>query len=124
MDSGEGPSLLPVPESAPVGECRSCDAAQHEASRTTGRVTESDDDVVVLRALDGDGLVVVPRLHVKGLEELSLSCRAGVLAAVQRAANAVREKNPWSAVRIVIVTDLPTSDGHMSLLVQPGGPDS
>lgn len=66
--------------------------------------------------------MVVPRLHVRVLEELSLSCRAGVLAAVQRAANAVRVENPWSGVRVVIVADPPTSEGHMAIHVQPGGP--
>ena len=122
MDLGDSLTLLPVQGRALAGQCVSCGAARHEASRPTGRVTECDDDVVVSRAPGRAGFVVVPRLHVRVLEELSLSCRAGVLAAVQRAANAVRVENPWSGVRVVIVADPPTSEGHMAIHVQPGGP--
>ena len=59
-----------------------------------------DEDVIVISGPEFEGLVVVPRPHVRGLEEFSISCRANILAAVQRATRSVREQNPWSAPRL------------------------
>jgi hypothetical protein len=119
MDSGDGFTLLPAGRS-PAGRCGSCGAATRpEASRPARGVAEYDDDVVVFRAAGRDGFVVVPRLHVKGIEELSVSTRGGVLAAVRRATNAVRDENSCSEPRIVAVTDSPGSEGHLIIHVQP-----
>jgi diadenosine tetraphosphate (Ap4A) HIT family hydrolase len=120
MDSGDGFTLLPVQGHPPAEQCVSCGAATRpEASRLARGVAEYDDDVVVFHASDRDGFVVVPRLHVKGIEELPVGSRAGVLAAVRRATNAARAENPWSAPRIVTVTDSPGSEGHLIMHVQP-----
>lgn len=125
MDHGESLSLLPVQGGTRRRQCVSCATAQRPARRHKGRVADHvDDDVVVISEPESKGFVVVPRLHVNGLEELSISRRASLLAAVQRAARAVREENPWSATRIIVVTDLPASEGHMCIHVLPGDADS
>ena len=125
MDHGESLSLLPVPGGTRRGQCWSCATAQRTADRRTGRVADQvDDDVVVMSEPEFKGFIVVPRVHVTGLEELSISGRASILAAVQRAARAVREENPWSAPRIVVLTDLPASEGHMCIHVLPGEGDN
>lgn len=121
MDHGERLSLLPVQSSSSRERCRSCGMAQPAAGRVD---VDVDDDVVVMKGPDFKGFVVVPRLHVKGLEELSISCRANVLAAVQRAARAVREENPRSTAQIVVVTDLVRSEGHMCIRVLPSVADN
>lgn len=121
MDYGDSITLLPVRGRLPGGQCGSCGATRIDAGRSPGSGADYfDDDVVVIRAPDRNGFVVVPRPHVEGLEDLSISCRASVLAAVQRAAGSVREENPWSTVRIEVLTDRSTSEGHMSILVMPG----
>jgi len=125
MEHGESLWLLPVEGGTRRGQCGSCATAQRAADRRTGRLADHvDDDVVVISGAEFKGFVVVPRLHVNGLEELSISCRANILAAVQRAARAVREENPWSTARIVVLTDLPASEGHMCIHVLPGDADS
>jgi hypothetical protein len=125
MDRGDSLRLLPVQVGTPRGQCASCATAQRAADRRTGRLADHvDDDVVVMSGTEFEGFVVVPRLHVNGLEELPLSCRANILAAVQRAARAVREENPWSTARIVVLTDLPASEGHMCIHVLPGDADN
>ena len=59
-----------------------------------GRVADYvDDDVVVISGPEFKGFVVVPRLHVTGWRS-SRSVPCNVLAAVQRAARAVREEIP------------------------------
>ena len=55
-----------------------------------------DEDVVVISGPELDGLVVVPRQHIGGLEELSDLPRAHVLAALRRATQSVRDRNPGS----------------------------
>jgi hypothetical protein len=124
VDHGDGITLLPVGGRVPSGQCGSCGAGRTDADRSVECAADYfDDDVVVIRAPERNGFVVVPRLHVEGLEDLSISCRASVLAAVRRAAGSVRGENPWSAVRIEVLTDLSTSEGHMSIQVLPGDPD-
>jgi diadenosine tetraphosphate (Ap4A) HIT family hydrolase len=121
VDHGDGITLLPVRGALPSGQCGSCWAERIDADRPSECETSHvDDDVVVIRAPESNGFVVVPRPHVESLEDLPLRCRASVLAAVQRALRSVREENPWSAVRIEVRTDLPTSEGHLSIVVLPG----
>lgn len=120
MDDGESLWLLPVQSSSSGGQCRACEVAQRAAGRMADDV---NDDVVVMNGPEYKGFVVVPCLHVKGLEELSISCRATTLAAVQRAARAVKEENSCSTAQIVVLTDLPASEGHMCIRVLPGGAD-
>jgi len=78
-----------------------------------------DEDVVVFSGPELDGLVVVPRQHVGGLEELPDLRRARVLAALRRATRSVRERNPGSVTRVVVMTDPPASEGHVSFHVLP-----
>jgi hypothetical protein len=128
VDHGDGITLLLAREALPRGQCGSCWAERIDFDRSAecgaSHVDEDDDeDVVVIRAPERNGFVVLPRLHVKWLEDLPIRCRASVLAAVQRAACSVRGENPWSAVHIEIRTDLPASEGHMSIVVLPGSAD-
>ncbi|MFZ0249229.1 MAG: hypothetical protein WAL61_04735 [Acidimicrobiales bacterium] len=98
--------------------------AQQAADRLSARPPDYvDDDVVVISGPEFKGLVVLPRLHIVNLEALSTSCRANVLAALQRAARVVREENPWSEARIFVLTDLPGSEGHLCIRVLPGDVD-
>jgi hypothetical protein len=125
MDRGDGPSLLPVEGGTPREQCSLCATARRAAELRTGRGAEYvDDDVVVISGAELEGLVVVPRLHVGGLEELSITSRANVLAAVQRAAVSVKEKSPWSTASVLALTDLPASQGHVCIQVLPGGADN
>jgi hypothetical protein len=125
MARGNDLSLIPVEGGTRRGHCSSCATARRAAGQPAGRVAEYvDDDVVVISGPELEGLVVLPRHHVTGLEELSITCRANVLAAVQRAARAVREENPWAAASIVARTDVPASQGHMCIHVLPTRGDS
>ena len=125
MDRGDGLSPLPVERGTPREQCSLCATARRAAELRTGYGTECvDEDVVVISGAELEGLVILPRLHVGGLEELSITSRANVLAAVQRAARSVKEKSPWSAASVLALTDLPTSQGHMCIQVLPGGADN
>jgi hypothetical protein len=126
MARGDGVSLLPS-EGGGIrrGQCSSCVTARRAAEQRTGRGADYvDDDVVVLSGPGLEGFVVLPRLHVNGLEELTITSRANVLAAVQRAARSVTEKNPGSVASVVAMTDLPASQGHVSIHVLPGRADN
>ena len=88
----------------------------------TDYVTEDvDENVVVVSGPEFDGLAVIPRLHVSGLAELSVVNRAHVLAALQRAARSVRERNPGQSTKVVVMTDPPASEGHACYQVLPCG---
>jgi hypothetical protein len=115
----------PVPNrEALAGECRSCALAQELAARgARGEppyvAEDIDDDVLVISETDLDGLVVLPREHVGGLEELSVPRRAHVLAALRRATQSVRNQHPGSAGQVVVMTGPPASDGHVCFQVVP-----
>ena len=126
VDQGQDRSRLPHPDSTLSGECHSCAIAQWAAGASTRKVAayvaeDIDEDVVVISAPELDGLVVVPRQHVCGLEELSILGRAHVLAALRRATQSVRKRNPGSATTVVVMTDPPASEGHVCFHVRSSG---
>lgn len=113
MDHGYGLSLLPVQGSTREGYCESCTMVRTSADG-------DDDDVVLVSRPELPGVLVVSPWHVRTLEELSISHRANLLAAVQRATRSVTEKGPGPAPRIVALTDLTASEGHLCVHVMPG----
>jgi len=120
MDIRYGFSRLLVRGSSLKERCGSCATAQRAADPRSRRPTEHlDEDDFVISGDEVDGLVVVPRPHVSGLEELTITHRAGVLAALRRATRSVGKQNLWSAPTIVVRTDLPGSEGHVSFQVLP-----
>jgi hypothetical protein len=101
----------------PIGECTSC-AIVRSAAQSTGSlvayVAEAvDEDAVVISRPGLDGLVVLPCQHISGLEELSVPHRARVLAALRRATQSIRDRNPGWTSRVVVMTDPPASRGHV-----------
>jgi hypothetical protein len=124
MEIGYGFSRLLVRGASPKGRCGSCATAQRAADPRSRRPTEHiDEDVFVISGSELDSLVVVPRPHIGGLEELSITHRASVLAALRRATRSVRKRNLWSTPTIVVRTDLPASEGHVCFQVLPWAPD-
>jgi hypothetical protein len=109
---------------ATSGHCDTCALAQRIADHKT-RDTDSyqpeavDEDVVVLSSTGLVGLVVIPRHHVNGLEELPLPRRARVLAALRRVRVAIEEEYPGSAPSVVVTTDPPASKDHVCFQVVP-----
>lgn len=100
------------------GECRSCAIARSAGVQGTGSlvgyVAEAvDEEAVVISRPGLDGLVVLPRQHIGGLEELPVRRRASVLAALRRATEWVRDRNPGWTSRVVVMTDPPASRGHV-----------
>jgi hypothetical protein len=99
-------------------KCRSCAIARSACTQATGSlvgyVAEAvDDEAVVISRPGLDGLVVLPRQHISGLEELTVPRRASVLAALRRATESVRDRNPGWTSRVVVMTDPPASRGHV-----------
>jgi hypothetical protein len=126
VDQGHGLSRPPGQGITPTGDCHSCTIAQWAAGHSPRSVAayvaeDVDEDVVVISGPEFDGLVVVPRQHIGGLEELSVLRRAHVLAALRRATRSVLERNPGSATRVVVMTDPPASEGHRCFHVLPRG---
>ena len=72
-----------------------------------------DQDVVVISGPELEGLLVVPRQHIGGLDQLSAPDRGRLLAALRRAARLVQERNPGSATKVVVMTVPPASEGHV-----------
>jgi hypothetical protein len=116
-----------VGEQIPVKPvCRCCAIAQSVAGSGTSIedsyvAVDIGPNVVVVGTPDFDGLIVVPRQHVAGLEELSVPPRAHVLAALQRATRLVLERNRGLATRVVVMTDPPASEDHACYRVLPCG---
>ena len=111
-----------------MGECRSCVIAGRATDDGTRSVApyiaeEVNDDVVVMRDSELDGLVVVPRQHISGLEDLPVLDRAHLLAALRRVTQSVHERNPGSGTRIRVMTDPPASEDHVCFHVAPRGSD-
>jgi hypothetical protein len=99
-------------------KCRSCalarSAGAQGAESLVGYVAEAvDEEAVVISRPGLDGLVVLPRQHISGLEELSVPRRASLLAALRRATESVRDRNPGWTSRVVVMTDPPASEGHV-----------
>ena len=125
VDKGRDFSPSPTDGANFHGECASCVTAGRAIDRRTQGVADYvDDDVVVISGPGTEGWVVVPRRHVTVLEELPVLRRANVLAALRRAAQSVRVRNPGSAARVVAITDLPTSEGHVCFHVSPSDSDN
>ena len=108
-------------------ECRTCAIAQQLAAddqqdRSAYVSVDVDEDVVVISGPQLAGLVVVPRRHISGLDELPDPDRAHVLAALRRATRSVLERNPGSATTVVVTTDAPASEGHACFHVAPAAP--
>ena len=97
-------------------ECRSCRAVQRAAALDARCV---DEDVVVISRAELGGLLVVPRQHISGIEQLPVAHRARVLAALQRAKQSVREGNSQASAEIVVTMDPRASEGHVSFEVLP-----
>ena len=128
MDQGHRSSQVAGEASTSAGECRSCAISLWVAGKGSrsgdAYVTEDVNEiVVVLSGPEFDGLVVIPRRHISGLEELSVVHRAQVLAALQRATRSVQERNPGKATKVVVMTDPPASEGHACYQVLPSGVD-
>jgi len=124
MDVGHGLSQLPVPGTSQKGRCGSCAAAQRAADlRARCPIEPVDEGLLVIRVPELDGWVVVPRPHISGLEELSITQRARVLATLRGATRSVKQRNPWAIPTIVVRTDPPVSEGHVCFQVLPWLPD-
>lgn len=118
LDSGV--SRLSVRGTSPKRQCESCRVAHRVVDRhSQDSEGFTDEDVLVIGGPVSGGLIIVPRSHVGGLEELPIPQRAKLLAAVRRAAVSVRKENPWSTPRIVARANLPASEGHMTFHVLP-----
>jgi len=120
-DEGSGWSWVSG-QSTLTRECRFCALAQLAGdggtSTTVRCVAEDvDEDVAVVSGSGLDGLMVIPRRHVGGLEELAVDHRARVLAALRRVTQTMRERNPGSAARVVVLTDPEESEGHVCFQV-------
>jgi hypothetical protein len=105
-------------------QCGACTLAQRVAGRTTSHIgsytaEDVDEDVVVLSAPGLVGVVVIPRHHVNGLEEMTLLQRAHLLAALRRACVSVGAAYHGSVPRVVVTTAPPASDDHVGFQVVP-----
>jgi hypothetical protein len=106
-------------------DCHCCVIAQLVTDFGTPREVDGDvdRDVVVISGSGVDGMVVIPRQHVSGLEDLPFAVRACVLAALRRVTESVKKRNPGSAPRILALTDLPASKSHVCFQVVTKGPE-
>jgi hypothetical protein len=106
-----------------ASDCDCCAMAQLATDfGATGEVSEDvDRDVVVISGSGLEGVVVIPRQHIGGLEDLPAAHRAGVLATLRRVTQSLQERNPGTAARIVALTDSPASKGHVCFQVVTTG---
>jgi hypothetical protein len=91
---------------------RSCAGAVYVAE-------DVDEDVVTVSGAEFDGLVVIPRQHVGGLEELPLARRGTALAALRRARRLLCDRYPDASSQVVVMTDPPATEGHACFAVLP-----
>ena len=111
-------------DSSDAERCEACAVARSGAaggvgSWLAGAEVTVETDVVVISGPRIAGQVIVPRQHIGGLEQLSLPCRARVLAAIRRAAAAVGTGELRSPARVVVSTDSPASASHVCFHVLP-----
>jgi hypothetical protein len=121
LDEGHGWSGVPDQDTL-AGECRSCVIAQwltRDGMRSVAPYVTEDVDEVVISEPELDGLMVIPRRHIRGLEDLSVFGRAHLLAALRRVTQSVQEQNPGSYARIVVMTDAPATEDHVCFHVAP-----
>ena len=124
LDQGQGWSRVPVQDTTQARECRSCVIAQRvtdDGMRSVAPYVANDVDDVVISEPALDGLMVIPRQHIRGLEDLSVHGRAHLLAVLRRVTQSVRERNPGSSTRIVVTTDAPATQDHVCFHVAPSG---
>jgi hypothetical protein len=110
--------------SSDAERCEACALARSGAaggigSWLAGATVTVGTEVVVITGLRIAGQLIVPRHHIGGLEELSLSRRAKVLAAIRRATAAVASGEPASPPQVVVSTDSPASASHVCFQVLP-----
>jgi hypothetical protein len=112
-------------EGSLASDCYCCVIAQLVTDFGTPREVSEvvDRDVVVISGSGVDGMVVIPRHHVGGLEDLASAHRARVLATLRRITQSLQKRNPGSAPRIVALTDLPSSKGHVCFQVVTEAPE-
>jgi len=108
----------------PAEPCQTCAVAHKVAGQSTNSGAACvakvvDEDAVVMSGPQLGGLIVLPRRHVSGLEELPPPRRARVLAALRHATRLVRDANQGAASRVVVMTDPPASVGHVCFHVLP-----
>jgi len=123
-DEGQGWSRTPGQDTSLAGECRSCVIAQwatDDGMRSMAPYVAKDVDDVVISEQELEGLVVIPRQHIRGLEDLTVLDRAHLLAALRRVTQSVQERNPGSSTRIVVTTDAPATQDHVCFHVAPSG---
>jgi len=125
LEQSQASFLVPGQDTL-AGECPSCAFGQWVTGDRTRSVApyvteEIDDDVVAIREPDLEGLVVIPRQHISGINGLSVLGRANLLAALRRVAQSVQERNPGSATRILVMTDAPATEDHVCFHVTPCG---
>ena len=124
LDQGQGWSRVPVQDTTQARECRSCVIAQRvtdDGMRSVAPYVANDVDDVVISEPALDGLMVIPRQHIRGLEDLSVLGRAHLLAVLRRVTQSVQERNPGSSTRIVVTTDAPATQDHVCFHVAPSG---
>ena len=126
MDQSHRSSQLAGEGSISAGQCRSCAISLWVAGKGTDSVDafvieDVNEGVVVVSGLDFEGLVVIPRMHIGVLDELSVVHRAQVLAALQRANRTVQERYPGKTTTVVAMTDPPASEAHTCYQVLPSG---
>jgi diadenosine tetraphosphate (Ap4A) HIT family hydrolase len=124
VGQGHRSSGLAGEGSISAGECRSCAIwlwVSEEGVRSQDAYVAEDVDekVVVVSSPVFAGLVVIPRRHISGLEELSVVDRAQVLGAQRRATRSVEERNPGMTTKVVVMNDPPASEGHACYHVLP-----
>jgi hypothetical protein len=90
-----------------------------DGMRSVAPSVADDVDDVVISEPELDGLMVIPRQHIRGLEDLSVLARAHLLAALRRVTQSVQERNPGSSTRIVVTTDAPATQDHVCFHVAP-----
>ena len=126
MDQSHRSSQLAGEGRISAGQCRSCAISLWVAGKGTCGVDacvieDVNENVLVVSGPEFEGLVVIPRIHIGVLEELSIVHRAQVLAALQRANRMVQERNPGKTTTVVAMTDPPASEGHTCYQVLPSG---
>ena len=126
MDHSHGGTTPLHRDLDPPRECRACAITQSVFRRNSGHVAEPgaehvNSEVVVFRGPSIGGVVVVPRAHINGLEELTVLRRAKVLAALRRAARWVRDTSPGSAPSVVAVADPLAPERHVCFRVVADG---
>ncbi len=108
-------------------DCRSCEIVRMATGGDTRAVATyvletADDEAVIVSGPGIRGLIIVPRNHISGLEELPPARRSHLLAAVRRASRSLGDTAPDSTSRVAVLHDPPGSEDHVCFHVVPDGP--